>query len=77
MCIISDFIHFIKNGASILRRASSGNYEESSPEIEALKREMFSTQSDRCTDMENLRKDYHNVVRDVRTSFNDIVLNNG
>ena len=47
-----------------MRRASSGNYEENSPEIEALKREMFSTPSNRNTDMENLRRDRNNVARD-------------
>ncbi len=77
MCIIKDTIHFIKNGISVLRRASSGNYEESSPEIEALKREMFSTPSSRQNDMENLRKDRNNVVRDIRTAYNNIVLSNG
>ena len=31
---------------------------------EALKREMFSTPSNRHTDMENLRRDRNNVARD-------------
>lgn len=77
MCIINDLTHFVKNGISVLRRASSGNYEENSPEIEALKREMFSTPSNRHTDMENLKKDRDNVARDVRTAFNNLVLSNG
>ena len=41
MCIINDITHFVKNGFTVLRHASSGNYEENLPEIEALKREMF------------------------------------
>lgn len=72
MCIINDFTHFVKNGVFVLRRASSGNYEENSPEIEALKREMFSKPSNRHTDMENFRKDRDNVARDVRTAFNHL-----
>lgn len=76
MCMISDITHFIKNGVSVLRRASSGNYEENSPEIEALRREMFSTPSNRHTDTENLKRDRENVARDVRTAFNNLVLNN-
>mgnify|MGYP007077890893 CR=1 FL=1 len=72
MCIINDFTHFVKNGVSVLRRASSGNYEENSPEIEALKREMFSIASNRHTDMENLCKCRDNVARDVRTAFNNL-----
>jgi hypothetical protein len=72
MCIINGFTHFVKNGVSVLRRASSGNYEENSPEIEALKREMFSKPSNRHTDMENLRKYRDNVARDVRTAFNNL-----
>lgn len=77
MCIINDFTHFVKNGVSVLRRVSSGNYEENSPEIEALKREIFSKPSNRHTDMENLRKDRDNVARDVRTAFNNLSLSNG
>ena len=77
MCIINDITHFVKNGVSVLRRASSGNYEENSPEIEALRHEMFSTPSNRHTDMENLKRDRDNVARDVRTAFNNLVLNNG
>lgn len=77
MCIINNFTHFVKNGVSVLRRASSDTYEETSPEIETLKREMFSTPSNRHTDVENLKKDRDNVARDVRTAFNNLVLNNG
>ena len=77
MCIINNITHFVKNGVSVLRSASSGNYEETSPEIEALRREMFSTPSNHHTDMENLRKDRDNVARDVRTAFNNLVLSNG
>ena len=72
MCIINDITHFVKNGVSVLRSASSGNYEEASPEIEALKREMFSTPSNRHTDMENLRKDRDNVAHYVRTTFDNL-----
>lgn len=77
MCIINNFTHFVKNGVSVLHRASSGTYEENSPEIEALKREMFSTSSNRHTDVENLKKDRDNIARDVRTAFNNLILNNG
>nr|DAP76400.1 MAG TPA: hypothetical protein [Bacteriophage sp.] len=38
---------------------------------------MFSTPSNRHTDVENLKKDRDNVARDVRTAFNNLVLNNG
>ena len=54
MCIINDITHFVKNGFTVLRHASSGNYEENSPEIEALKREMFFKPSNCHTDTENL-----------------------
>ena len=77
MCIINNIAHFIKNGFTVLRQASSGKYEENSFEIEALKREMFYKPSNRHTDIENLRKDRDNVARDVRTAFNNLVLNNG
>lgn len=36
MCIINNIAHFIKNGFTVLRHASSGKYEENSFEIEAL-----------------------------------------
>lgn len=72
MCIINDITHFIKNGFTVLRHASSGKYEENSLEIEALKREMFCKPSNRHTDMENLRKDRDNIARDVRTAFNRV-----
>lgn len=39
MCIINDITHFVKNGVSVLRSASSNKYKENSPEIEALKHE--------------------------------------
>ena len=42
MCIINDITHFVKNGVSVLRSASSNKYKENSPEIEALKHEFFS-----------------------------------
>lgn len=77
MCIINDITHFVKNGVAVLRSASSGGYEENSPEIEALKREMFSMPSSHRTDMENLRKDRDNVAHDVRNAFNKLVLGNG
>lgn len=77
MCIINNITHFVKNGVSVLRRASTTNYEESSPEIEALKREMFSTPSNRRTDMENLKRDRDYVAHDIRTAFNNLVLNHG
>ena len=77
MCIINDITHFVKNGFTVLRHSSSGNYEENSPEIEALKREMFFKPSNRHTDTENLRKDRDNDARDVRTAFNNLVLSNG
>lgn len=76
-CMIDNLIHFITNGVSVLRRASSGNYEENSPEMEALKKEMFSTPSSRHADVENLKRDRNNIARDVRTAFNNLVLNNG
>ena len=77
MCIINDITHFVKNGFTVLRHASSGNYEENSPEIEALTRQMFFNPSTRHTDTDNLRKDRDNVARAVPTAFNNLVLNNG
>ena len=77
MGIIKNIIHFIKNGFSGLRRASTGNYEENSPEIQALKDEMFSSPSNKRTDLDNLKKDRNNVAHDVRISFNNLILSNG
>lgn len=77
MCIINDITHFVKNGVSVLRSASSIKYKENSPEIEALKHEFFSTPSNRRTDMENLRKDRDNVAHDVRRAFENLKLSNG
>lgn len=77
MCIINDIFHFIKNGFSVLRSASSNSYEESSPAIKALKHEMFATPSNRHTDMDNLRKDRDNISHDVRTAFSKINWSNG
>lgn len=77
MCIINEITHFVKNGVSVFRHASSGNYEESSPEIEALRHELFSSSSDWHTDVGNLKKDRDKVARDVRTVFNNLILGNG
>ena len=57
MGIIKNIIHFVKNGFSVLRRASTGNYEDNSPEIQALKDEMFSSPSNKRTDLDNIKKD--------------------
>ena len=77
MCIINNIAHFIKNGFTVLRHASSGKYDDNSFEIAALQLGMFYKPSNRDTDIENLRKDRDNVARDVRTAFNNLVLNNG
>ena len=77
MGIIKNIIHFIKNGFSVLRRASTGNYEDNSPEIQALKDEMFSSPSNERADLDNIKKDRNNVAHDVRASFNNLILSNG
>ena len=77
MCIIDYLTHFITNGVSVLRRASSGNYEENSPEIEALKQEIFFTPSNRHVDKENLKRDRDHIAHDVCTAFNNLILKNG
>lgn len=76
MEFINNFIHFIKNGFSVLRSASNGNYEDNSPEIQALKEEMLSPTNSK-TDSANLKKDRYNVATDMNTAFNNLILSNG
>lgn len=77
MCIIDDIKSFVSNGAEVLRKASKGRYDLQTDEVKEMRRELFEASSGRADDAAKLRKDKENVSRDVRVSFNKLVLGNG
>lgn len=77
MCIINEIKSFVVNGAETLRKASKGRYDLQTEEVEEMRRELFERPSSRIDDAINLRRDRYNVSRDVRVSFDKLILNNG
>ena len=76
MCIIKDTIVFFRNGARILRQASRGEYIQTNDTIQVLKRDFTEIKIDRAADKKNLMNDRRNVEKDVRTSFEKLILRN-
>ena len=77
MCIIKEIGRFISQGACTFRDAAAGRYEHTSPSLEEIKREIFSRKSDRLEDKANLIEDRKNIEKNVRKSFDELVLNHG
>lgn len=73
MCIIGNIRTFVRKGVSVLRTASSREYNEESNIVREFRNELYG-HSGRSTDVQNLMKDRKNVENDVRGSFNKIVL---
>ena len=73
MCIINNIRSFARKGASVLRTASSREYNEESDIVRKFRNELYGHVSGRSTDAQNLMKDRRNVENDVRVSFNKIV----
>ena len=77
MCILKRVEHFIKNGTFAFRGASQGHYRQHSEAISEIRKEILGKDRNRTDDKRNLMEDRKNVTRDIRKSFNEIVLNNG
>ncbi|OAV70075.1 hypothetical protein Barb6XT_00111 [Bacteroidales bacterium Barb6XT] len=68
---------FLKNGFSVFRSASQGEYSGDSEAIREIRNEIMQTERSFADDKKNLRQDRSNIERDMRKSFNKIALNNG
>ena len=73
MCIIGNIRTFVRKGVSVLRAASSREYNEESDLVREFRNELYG-HSGKSTDVQNLMKDRKNVENDVRVSFKKIVL---
>lgn len=65
---------FITNGVKTFRAAAIGSYDGESDTVRQIREEMMGNTA---SDSENLRRDWKNVGRDVRTSFNKLTIPNG
>ena len=77
MCIIKKITRIMKFGASTFRDASRGCYEHSDGPLSEIKDELLSTWGSPADDKKNLAKDRKNIERDIRNSFDKLVLRNG
>ena len=77
MCIINEIKSFVTNGVETLRKASRGSYDLQTKGMKDIRRELFEKSSSRADDAAKLRQDKENISRDVRVSFNKLILNNG
>lgn len=65
---------FIVNGVKTFQSAATGHYDGESDTIGQIRDEMMN---DSASDSDNLRRDWKNVERDVRVSFNQLTMSNG
>lgn len=68
------FYVFFTNGVKTFRAAAFGNYNGESEAVRKMREEMMNSSS---SDSDNLRRDWKNVGRDVRHSFNKLTIPNG
>ena len=74
---IKRLFSFVINGQKIYYKASRGEYECKSDALRKIETDMFSRDSSFRADRMNLYSDRKMIERDVRKSFERIVLNNG
>lgn len=77
MCVLKKTTRFIIDGVSTLREASRGLYDKESEAVSDIRDEIFNRRSSLSDDKKNLMSDKSNVSKDVRKSFNDLILENG
>lgn len=68
------FYVFFTNGVKTFRMAAKGSYIGESESVRQIREEMMNNSA---TDSDNLRSDWKNIGRDVRTSFNKLTAPNG
>lgn len=76
MCIFKEVSSFIKNGITTFRDASRGDYRQDSEAISEIRKEILEKDRNRDDDKRNLLEDRKNVERDIRKSYNEILLSN-
>lgn len=74
---IKRFFAFVRNGQKVYYHASRGEYQCKSDAVREIEKDMFSRHSNIRTDKMNLYSDRKKIERDIRKSFDNIVLNNG
>ncbi len=70
MCFLKEVVKFYINGLNVFRKAVRGEYRSESEEIASIRREMLEKEYSPLDDKKNLRNDFKNVEKDIRTSFN-------
>lgn len=68
---------FIVNGLRVFHNATRRNYGVQTEEMKKMRDEVMDKTTTRETDAINLRNDRRNIERDIRVSFNKLVLSNG
>lgn len=75
---IKSFLSFVKNGQKVFYQASRGEYSIKSEEVSKIEKDLFSRKNSNIQeDKVSLYSDRKKVEKDIRTSYNNIVLNNG
>lgn len=68
------FYVFFANGIKTFRSAAIGSYNGETDVVRQMREEMMNNSA---SDSDNLRRDWKNIGRDVRTSFNKLAIPNG
>ena len=78
MRTIKKFLAFVRNGQKVFYQASKGEYSAKSEEVSKMEKDLFSRKNSSIQeDKMRLYSDRKNIEKDIRISYNNIVLNNG
>lgn len=78
MRTIKRFLAFVRNGQKVLYQASKGEYSAKSEEVSKMEKDLFSRKNSSIQeDKMRLYSDRKKIEKDIRISYNNIVLNNG
>lgn len=68
------FYFFVSNGIKTFRTAAVGSYNGESEAVRQIREDMMHNTA---SDSERLRRDWKNISRDVRISYNKLTVPNG
>lgn len=77
MCLIKDIGRFMFNGLDTFKKSSRGEYRSRSKDIARMRKDFLNKKITKADDRYNLLKDRTSIEKDIRISFNKIVLSDG
>ena len=67
---------FVSNGVTVFSAAAHGDYQNTSPNIELLNRELQESADGPAADRQKLRQDRKKIYKDVSDAFEEYVVMN-